>query len=208
MKFRDFAPWVQPDCPGCPLFQVEMAVREAAIIMLSKVDLYRADPEMLNVLPGVTQYDLEAPAGYEPSRVLELTNGGRSLKKVASEIEIYELLDKHPEPTTPTHYYQHFNDSIILAPTPKDALQLRLFLSLRPNATCTAIPDNIGKEYRDVIASGAKARLQLMAGQPWSNPQFGGLNKQLFDRAVSAAIRRYQFGFSGAPITVKKRDLI
>ena len=207
MKFRDLLPYVQPEVPTCPAFQIERAVREAAIQLFTKADIYRAEPEMLRVVPGVNAYDLSAPAGAEPNRVLDLQFQGRSLKKVASESDIYAMIDS-ATPAQPTHYYQRDNETLILAPTPKDAVEFRLFLSLKPTSTSTSVPDGIGREYRDVLAHGAKAWLMLMAAQPWSNPQLGLANKQMFDRAVSAAIRRATFGFSGAPLTVKKRNFI
>ena len=207
MKFRDFAPHVQPDCPGAPLFQVDMAVREAAISLLSRADLWRAETDMLDIVPGVSEYELDAPAGSEPSRVMTLTLNGRPLTKLAKEEEVYSMLDTRA-PSTPTHFYQRDNEALILAPTPKEALRMRLFMSLKPSATATSVPDGIGKEHRKLIATGAKAELQLMTGQVWTNPQQGLLNKQLFERGVSAAIRRVAMGNSGAPLTVQRRDFI
>ena len=207
MKFRDFAPYVQPECPGLPLFQCDMAVREAAISLFSRADLFRADPEVIKVQPGTNEYELSAPTGAEPNRVIELHHNGRPLVKCASETEIYSILDRS-QPSTPTHYYQRDNEAIILAPAPAAALELRLFMSLKPSASSVSIPDNIGREYRKLIAAGAKAHLMLMSAQGWSNPQLGQMNHQLFERGVSAAIRRVKMGFSGAPLTVQRRDFI
>lgn len=207
MKFRDFAPYVQPEVPGAPLFQVDMAVREAAISLLSRADLWRAEPQTVLLTAGQTEFSLDAAAGSEPSRVVALHRAGRPLNKVAREEDAYAILDSR-QPSTATHYFQRDNEAVIVAPAPKEADQLKLFLSLKPSATATSIPDGIGKEWRKLIATGAKAELQLMAGQPWSNPQQGLLNKQLFERGVSAAIRRVAMGNSGAPLTVQKRDFI
>ena len=207
MRFRDFAPYVQPEVPGCPLFQVDNAVREACISFLSRVDLWRAEPEIVNVTAGNEQIDLSAPAGAEPSRVMDLTLNGRSLIKLAREEEVYAILDS-TQPGTPTHYYQRDNESVILAPKPKDALQLRMFLALKPSATATALPDGIGKEWRKLIAQGAKAHLMLMKGVTWSSPQMGVTNNQLFEKGVASAQRRVSSGNNGAPLTVKRRDFI
>ena len=207
MKFRDLLTYVQPEVPGCPAFQIEKAVREAAITLFSKADIYRAEPEMLLVVAGVNEYDLTGPTGTEPSRVLDLQYQGRPLTKVADERDIYSIIDSNG-PSRPTHYYQRDNETLILAPTPAEAVEFRLFMSLKPNATSTSIPDGIGKEYRHLLACGAKSYLMLMGAQPWSNPQLGVANKALFDRGVSGAIRRATFGNSGAPLTVKKRNFI
>jgi hypothetical protein len=207
VKFRDFAPYVQPECPGLPLFECDRAVREAAIELLSKADLYQAEPEDLRTVPGVEEYELSAPSGAEASRVMDIQFRGQSLRKLASEMEVQSLLARSGS-ARPQVYYQRDNTSIILAPLPKEAETFRLFLSLKPTSASTALPDGIGKEHRNLIATGAKAWLMLMNAQPWSNPQLGMLNRQLFQRGISAAIRRAQFGNSGAPLTVRKRPFI
>lgn len=205
MKFRDLADMVMPEVPGCPMFQIEKAAREAAIQLFSRADLYRAEPEVITVTGS--DYQLSAPVGAEPCRVMEITHNGQALKKVASEQDIYAMLDRGT-PAKPTHYYQRDNDTVIFAPAPDAPYQLRLFLSLKPSSTATAIPDGIGKEHRKLLAMGTKAELMLMGNQPWTNPQLGVANKQMFDRGVSNAIRRVTLGNNGAPLTVKKRDFI
>lgn len=207
MKFREFAPYVQPEVPGAPLFQVDMAVREAAISLLSRADLWRAEPSEINVSALQTEFSLDADAGSEPSRVIDLQRAGRPLRKLAKEEDVYSILDSH-QPSSIAAYFQRDNETVILAPAPAGADKFRLFMSLKPSATASSIPDGIGREWRNLIATGAKAHLQLMAGVPWSNPQQGLLNKQLFERGVSAAIRRSKMGNSGAPLTVQRRDFI
>jgi hypothetical protein len=207
MKFRDVAVYVQPECPGLPLFECDRAVREAAIELFSRADLWRAEPTDLRLVPNVSEYELPVPTGAEISRVLDVQLVGVPLKKEPSESAIHSMLARI-QPATPTHFYQRDNEAIIVAPLAATATTVKLFASLKPTSTGTTIPDGVGKEYRNLLAIGAKAFLMLMAAQPWSNPQLGAMNKQLFERGVSAAIRRVNFGFNGAPLRVRPRPFI
>ena len=207
MKLRDIAPLVQPDAPGCPLFEVERAVREAAIELCSKADVFRAEPQDVRLVPKVFEYDLPVPTGAEATRVIDVQMAGISLKKEPSETAIHSMLARM-DPSKPTHFYQRDNEAIILAPAPKEAVTVKLFMALKPTPSATSIPDSWGREYRDLLAKGAKAWLLLMNKQPWSNPQLGALNRQQFERGISGVIRRVNFGFSGAPLFVKKRPFI
>jgi len=80
--------------------------------------------------------------------------------------------------------------------------------SVKPTSSSTSIPDTIGKENRELISHGALYRLQMMSGQPWSNPSAAGSNKQLFEREVGRAIRQVKYGFSGGSLTAKPRAFI
>lgn len=208
MKFVDLAPWVQPEVPGCPLFTLERAVREAAIDLCQRTDVWKADPQQFQILPETIDYELPQETGAEVAHVLDLQRDGQSLIKLGSVAEVYQKIGNDGSRETPMWYSASDNTGIVVARRPKDAEILMLFLSLKPDAAATSIPDTIGREYRDTLACGARAKLLLMNGQPWSNAQLGLLNQQLFDRKVAAIIRQVKFGFGGASIRVKPRPFV
>jgi len=208
MKFADFAPFVQPEAPGAPIFVIERAVREAAIELCQRTDVWKADPERLQIVAGVIDYDLSAPSGAEVAHILDLQRDGASLNKVGNFLELYQRLGNDTIREQPWWYTATDNAAIKVARRPKEAEELTLFLSFKPDSTATSIPDAIGREYRKTISTGAIAMLLLMNGQPWSNGQLGLLNKQLFDRQVGTIARQAKFGFSGASIRVKPRPFV
>jgi hypothetical protein len=47
-----------------------------------------------------------------------------------------------------------------------------------------------------------------MAGQPFSNPSFGAVNRDLYEKEVGRTTRQVKYGFSGGSLTVKPREFI
>jgi hypothetical protein len=109
---------------------------------------------------------------------------------------------------TPAYYAQRDNADFYLAPIPAAVDSFRVLYSVKPTSSSSSIPDSVGKEHRETIAHGALYRLQMMSGQPWSNPNAAGVNKQLFERGVGKVIRQVKYGFSGGSLTCKPRAFI
>jgi hypothetical protein len=54
-----------------------------------------------------------------------------------------------------------------------------------PTLTAETVPDFLGQEHAESIASGAKSRLMLMSNMPWVNAPMGAYHQQRFDDAVT-----------------------
>ena len=80
MKYSDFLLYVLPGVSGCPDFTAERAIRDACIEFCIKTDLWIAEPERLQIVPNVTEYDLSAPSGAEPNHILSLSRSGVTLE--------------------------------------------------------------------------------------------------------------------------------
>ena len=206
MKYSDFFLYVIPEVPGCPEFVAERAIREAAIDFCMKTDLYIAEPEKLQIAANVSDYDLPAPTGAEPNHVLALLREGVKLEPKRYTDAF--MLSAMATPAPPSYFAQRDNTSLMVGPKPKDSEQLDLLMSLKPSATSTSMPDTVGYENREVISAGALYRLQVMAGQPWTNGNAAGVNKAIYDRGIAAAMRQSHYGFSGASLTVQTREFI
>lgn len=206
MKYSDFLLYVLPGVSGCPDFTAERAIRDACIEFCIKTDLWIAEPEKLQIVPNVTEYDLSAPSGAEPNHILSLSRSGVTLEP--KRFREAFTLNASTTASAPTYYGQRDNNSLLIGPKPTDSEQLDLLLSLKPSAASSSIPDTIGQENREVIAAGALYRLQMLPGQPWSNGGAAGANKAIFDRGIAAAMRQSHYGFSGASLTVKPREFI
>lgn len=206
MKFADLVDYVLPEVSGCPHFTAEKAIRDACIELCEKTDVYVVGAELLQVVPGITEYDIDAPVGTEPSRVLSLLRSGSPLTKV-KPIEAIERIDSTTA-TAPSFYSQFDNTKLILGPTPDAKETLKIVTSLKPSPTATSIPDTIGLEHRETIVSGALWRLQMMSTQTWYNPSAAQMNLLLFNRGVAKVMKRVKSGFTGASLTVRSREFI
>jgi len=64
---------------------------------------------------------------------------------------------------------------------------LKLRLIVRPSDTATGLPDDLALRFRDEIHVGAKSRLMLYPGKPWTNPDMAGVYSQAFNALVNQA---------------------
>jgi len=207
VKFLDFAPFIRPEVQGCPDFLLERAVRDAATDFCRRTDVYLAEPEYIQISAGVNEYSVTIPTGTELNHIVDIYNNNIALSPV-SFTELLKRLGDEDTRGNPKYYAQRDNTDFYLAPIPADKDTLRVLYSLKPTSSSTSIPDTIGKEYREIISHGALFRLQMMAGQPFSNPNFGAINRDLFEKEVGRTIRQSKYGFSGGSLTCKPRGFI
>lgn len=103
------------------------------------------------------------------------------------------------------YYTQPDQDHITLAAVPDQNAILTLQVSLKPKREATGIPDVVFQTYLEEIAAGAKARLMIIPGKPWSNPQTSAYYLGMFERGISAATAEADTGFTRAPIRTKSQ---
>ena len=206
MKYSDLLEYVLPEVSGCPHFTAERAIRDACIELCEKTDVYMTGLEPFQIVAGVTDYDLDAPAGTEPNRVMALIRQGVPLTKVRP-LDAVAQIDGGTR-SQPSFYTQLDNTNILVGPVPDANETLKIMLSLKPNARSTSVPDTVGLENRDVIVSGALWRLQMMSTQGWYDPNAAQMNLRLFNKGVTKVMRQVKYGFSGAPLTVRYREFL
>lgn len=108
-----------------------------------------------------TPYDADGPEAFS-----QRDGGGRAVIYEPDEVEIF------PEPT----------ESL--------AAGLRLNAVLSIKASAALIPEQLGSRYRDLIASGARAILEEMPNETWSNPQAAAWRRQQFVTGIASARTR------------------
>lgn len=207
MKYLDISEFVRTEAQGAPEFLIERAVRESATDFCVKTDVYRLEPETIQVIAGIEEYDLTIPTGTELNSIIDVYRGNRTLQPV-SYSRLLEVRGDGTSTGQPRCYSQRDNTVFYLAPIPSAAETLSVLYSVKPSPTSTSIPDTIGKEYREPIVHGALYRLQMMPNQPWSDQGSAQANKSLCDQRVGQVIREVRYGYGGGSLTVKSRAFI
>ena len=168
MKYLDLGPYVRSEAQGVPDYILERSVREATIDFCVATDVYRPEPEKVNVSAGISEYELSIPAGTELNHIIDILRDKDRLTPV-SYARLLEITGDETSRGLPTKYSQRDNTVFYLAPLPATAETLSVLYSLKPSASSSSIPDTVGKEYRETLVHGALYRLQMMPNQPWSN---------------------------------------
>ena len=204
MKFIDLAEYIRSEVQSAPDFLVERSVREAAIEFCIKTDVYRLEPESLQIIKAIDEYDVTVPGGTELNHIIDIYRKGKPLKPV-SYSRLLEITGDGSERSRPQYYAQRDNTLFYVAPVPDEPETLKALYSVKPAPTSTSIPDTIGREYREALVHGASYRLQMMSGQAWSNPSAASTNKMLFDQRVGQVTREVKYGYSGGSLSVRYR---
>jgi hypothetical protein len=207
VKFLDISDFVRTEARGAPEFLVERVVRESATEFCVKTDVYRLEPETIQVISGIDEYDLTIPNGTELNHIIDVYRGHRTLQPVSYS----RLLEVKGDGTTtgqPRCYSQLQSTSFYVAPVPSASETLSVLYSVKPTSTASSIPDYIGKAYREPIVHGALYRLQMMPNQPWSDQGSAQANKSLCDQRTAQVLREVRYGYGGGSMTVKSRAFI
>lgn len=207
MKYSDFTILVKPEAGGAPDFLIERAVRDAAIDFCQRTDVYVPEPEFIGIIKGVNEYAVTIPTGTELNHIIDIYDNKTALRPISYN-ELLRRLGDETEQGQPKYYAQRDNTEFFLAPIPSSNDSFRVVYSVKPTATSTSIPDTIGKEYRETIVHGALFRLQMMSGQPFSDPGAAQANRALYEREVGRTVRQVKYGFSGGTLTCKPRAFI
>lgn len=74
-------------------------------------------------------------------------------------------------------------------PVPYDS-DLIINVALKPLPTVSSLPDFLFNDWYQTIAAGAKAKLMIIPGKEWSNPNLAVIHSNLFEDGVGDAIRK------------------
>ncbi len=181
ITFASLVSEILPEVPGCTDTLVIRALRRTAEQYLTDSQEWRVTLDEQPLIAGMSEYDVEVPYSYTKAvRIIWAEVDGKRISQVSdgqqvrSDSNIYCHLDG-------------YGKTVIVKPEPTQAakLQLRVALSILPNTA--ALTDTVIYGMYDPLLHGALARLQMMSGQEWSNPQAGAQNEMLFREAVAKA---------------------
>jgi len=184
-------PDLMPHVPGCPQVLAEHELRRAAQAFFHQTMAWRVDEAPRAVTAGTDEI-LVAPADTEQElvRVDAVWYDGQRLDPIATETLDEQYHDDWQTQTGfPTKFLQVVPGTVRLYPVPLvDATSgLKLRLIVRPSDTATGLPDDLALRFRDEIHVGAKSRLMLYPGKPWTNPDMAGVYSQAFNALVNQA---------------------
>ncbi len=184
-------PDLMPHVPGCPQVLAEHELRRAAQAFFHQTMAWRVDETPRAVTAGTDEVSV-APtdAGLELVRVDAIWYDGKKLDPITPEtLDAQYVDDWQAQVGTPTNFLQVVPGVIRLYPVPLvDAVTgLKLRLIVTPSDASTGLPDDMALKYRDEIHVGAKSRLMLYPGKPWTSPELAGVYGQAFNALVNQA---------------------
>jgi hypothetical protein len=180
-KYSDLFQYVLPELVGCSTMLAEMQLRAAVIDLCRRAKVWAYEDDPTTTSPGERNYDLSAPAGSTIVEVKAMFVDGDAVDPASTNFDNPAVLGK------PETFRQLTPEAFVLWPTPDTEYPLTMELTLAPSRASSGFPSWIAEKYHDAIVAGAKSRLMLMPGNPWTNLQIAAAYRSLFESEVGTA---------------------
>jgi hypothetical protein len=214
MKTYDaFFPDVLPEVPGCPADVALRAIRHTIIEFCEKSLIYQVTQDPITLRAGLDNYDLDAPKGYRVQKVMRAWFKGSELEPVAPDDivtpDVYNTTigNYTPSKSQPVGYTQKDFDTVSFLPIPDqtytNAITMRV--ALVPLRDSTSCENFLYEQWGEYIACGAKARLMLVPGKPYTNQEAAAVNQGRYMTALNDARQRAIRGNVRSDLSVKLR---
>lgn len=185
MLLANFQPFVATDVIGCPDPTIKQAIALAAIEFCRETLSWTVINDPIQLMAGVNEYDIDTPSSATVLTVRDVWLGNTRLVPITlSELQTV-MPDWRTGQASDPVYYNMAGDPALLRvfPTPSTTNQMVIRAAYVPTLSATTLPDFL-TIYVETIASGAKARLLLIPGTTWSNPELGAYHRTIFDQAI------------------------
>jgi hypothetical protein len=213
--YSDFLDYVMPDVPGCTTQLAEHEIRNACIEFCEKTLILQVDHDPITIVAGIVDYDLDPPKNTLVTKVMKAWYNSQELTMAApddiNKAEVYNRLFSGADTgrNDPRYILQKDERRVSVFPIPqsKSANGLTLRVALKPSRASTTVDSLIFEDYAEVIGSGAKARLMMSPGKPWSEANLAAAEMSLFKQGINDARSRAVRGHMRSDISVKLRRI-
>jgi hypothetical protein len=186
VKWASFLPYIQPILPGCPEIIIESHLQEAAAEFCALSQIWRYDIDKDFTSKNTAEYEIEVPAKSVLEDILVLYVDGQPIKRVS---------DRHFDlPKTskgrPSCYTIYQDTQIRFYPTPDNKYTFEGIGAIKPSLSADGVEDFLFETHGRSIACGAIARLAIIPGKEWTNPDLAAYYKSEFYKHTTDAKRR------------------
>jgi len=215
VAYDAFLPRVLIDAYGCPEIVATQAIRDAVIEFCSRSNFIQRDHDPITVVTGISDYDLEPPAGQLVVKILKCWFKMTELSPIAPDFvdspAFYNssIPDNAPSIATPLSFTQKDERTFSIYPSSKDTVAngLTLRISLKPTRASTTCEDSIFEDYAETIAHGALARILVSPGKAYMNVAAAGMHGAAFNTGINDARQRASRGHVRSGMQVRMRKI-
>lgn len=190
IKYSDLLYEVLPSLTGgAPDPTIEQAIKRTVIDFCSRSWVWKYLAEPIDVLAGVSAYDLEPEASSDITMVMNVAYDGSNLTNKSTDWLDQNTPGWRTVQETPRYFTQVDTEQIILAGVPNSTLRGALLVTaaLQPSYTSKDFPKWIFNQHQSALTDGALYRLMLIPGKPWTDLQTGADRRSTFEAAIGNA---------------------
>lgn len=210
MTLDEFLPYILPEVLGAPEPVVTGRLLLVAGDFCRRTLAWTEVQDPVALVDATKDYAIVAPTDGRAYTVRDVWCGNRRLvAKTLTEIQ-RDYTDWSTATGNEPSYYTAAvtRGEIRVFPTPDNVTTetITMRAAYEPTLTATTLPDFLGREFMDVMASGVKSHLMLMPGVSWSNPALAEFYGQKYESGVlDARIRELHDRVPGR-LTVASRS--
>lgn len=205
VKYSELLDEVLPSLAADPSDPVtENAIKRSVIEMCRRAWIWKFLADAIDVMAGVSTYDLEPPIGAVISTVVSAELEGVALTPRSPDWLNREVPRWRVDADRPRHFTQFDTEQIVLASVPDANIPggLTMTLALQPSQSSTSFPKWLFNQYTYDFAEGAIAKLMLIPGKPWTDLAGGADRRARFEASIANARASAVSGLSGAVLRV------
>ena len=212
--YADFLDNVMPDVPGCTKSMAENAIKNTIIHFCEKSLILQRNHDPLTCIEGISEYDFEPPSGQLVIKIMKMWVKGSELIALAPDdigvAEIYNTAfsGANTSKSDPVYYLQKEERIVSVYPIPSTTVAsgFTIRVAYKPSRSATTVDDVLFEDYADIIGDGAKYRLFLSPGKPYSSLDAATTHKGLYTEGLNVAIQRASRGHVRSDLSVQLRS--
>lgn len=213
--YSDFYDGVIPDVPGVTTSVAELAIKNTVIDFCEQSLILQRDHEPVTVIANVNDYDFEPETGELVVKVMRAWYKSFQLTQLApDDIGVPEIYNRaFPTASTstsdPQYILQKDERTFTLYPMPAETVgsAITMRVALKPTRAATTINDVLLEDYFEIISAGAKYRLLLSQGKPYTSPQLAAVERDIYVSGINKAKQRATRGHLRSDLSVKYRTI-
>ena len=203
----ELAPHVLPWVPTCPEPLMIQYLRQAVIEFCRRTRSWRSE-EVYRLISADQDINLVTCCDsviHEIERVRYREDDQSAWQHPLQPAAFEEVDDWQGSEATPVMFTQRIPNTLRVCPFTTGEIKVTMYL--KPDQMAQTIPDYIVEQYPDVIAAGALAKLMLLPGRDFTEPNQSMMYQAMFDEACDRHFRDNLRGQQRARVRTKPRFL-
>ena len=185
MEYKDAVLDIISQVPSAPDFVIVRAMNRVARRFCDDTTAYRHTLLNVAAAANTANITITLPA-YTAVNAVHLVRWGNKKLSPATDKFLATIGDNRLT-GRPDYFLWREGTTITLFPTPQEAQEVDVEISLRPTRTATAIPEWFADKYYEVLVAGTCAELARTPDTEYTNEQLFGLMESYYNDGVIKA---------------------
>lgn len=194
VEINEFFQDVLPEIRGCSNFVLRDKIRLAAIEFCRRTLVSQETVEDIDIEAGEALVPIPAPSRHVINHRAVWVKTSKDFlteynrKHLAAKGQSWAGDPWNTPKEWPSGFFMRDGDiQLIPAPTVNKPGELIVHMAYLPSRDATSLDELLINDYREAIKYGALARLKMMQGEPWYDPESAGINDREFQVVISQA---------------------